>query len=93
MKIITGIYVIRNKRNDKVYIGSSKDIFHRMDNHRYKLKDGNNNSLHNHTILNKYELIASERRQAHLDGKLDYASYLRAYKQYKRACPLYGETF
>lgn len=50
-------------------------------------------SLHTHMILNHYELIASKRQNAHLDGSLSYADYLSAYNQYKRACAFYGETF
>lgn len=50
-------------------------------------------NVHTHAILNKYEYIASQRQNAHLDGKLSYAEYLAAYNQYKRACTYYGETF
>lgn len=50
-------------------------------------------NAHTRAILNKYEYIASQRQNAHIDGKLSYAEYLAAYNQYKRACAYYGETF
>lgn len=40
MKIVSGIYVIRNKQNGKVYIGSSKNIRSRVNSHYSALKRG-----------------------------------------------------
>jgi hypothetical protein len=43
------------------------------------------------TLTSKYEAIARQRQNEHLDGKRSYASYLYAYEQYKRACEFYGQ--
>lgn len=54
MRIVSGIYVIRNKVNDKVYIGSSQDIHKRFGSHRGDLKRGNHRNDHLQKAWNKY---------------------------------------
>lgn len=40
MKIVSGIYVIRNKQNGKLYVGSSKNIRSRVNSHYSALRRG-----------------------------------------------------
>ena len=48
-----GIYKITNKNNNKIYIGSSKDIFNRWCTHLHSFLEGNSNSKFKKDI-NKY---------------------------------------
>ena len=41
-----GIYQIRNIVNNKIYIGSSKDIIKRFNNHTWLLRNNKHNNLH-----------------------------------------------
>jgi predicted GIY-YIG superfamily endonuclease len=41
-----GIYAIRNKVNNKVYIGSSVDIFRRFRKHKTELNTGKHSNIH-----------------------------------------------
>jgi len=53
-KRLCGIYLIRNIRNGKVYIGSSLHMKNRWRDHRYDLKRNNHDSLHLQASWNKY---------------------------------------
>lgn len=53
-EIISGVYEIRNTVNNKVYIGSSKDIYGRWQEHIYSLQKGNHHSGHLQNAWNKY---------------------------------------
>jgi group I intron endonuclease len=54
MKNITGIYAIRNIINNKVYVGSSKNIKNRWRNHRCQLNKRISHSPHLQNAWNKY---------------------------------------
>lgn len=54
MKDICGIYMIRNKVNDKVYIGQSISIEDRFDSHKRKLNNKTHDSRHLQYAWNKY---------------------------------------
>lgn len=58
--LISGIYWIRNKQNNKIYIGSSKNIRKRFLEHKWALKNNKhlNNRLQN--SFNKYGLDSFE---------------------------------
>ena len=43
---ISGIYMIYNTINNKIYIGSSVDIIKRMDSHLSYLRNGKHHSVH-----------------------------------------------
>jgi group I intron endonuclease len=47
MSGISGVYRIRNKVNNHIYIGSSTDVYHRKRNHKAKLRLGTSD----HTLL------------------------------------------
>ena len=49
-----GIYQIRNVINNKVYIGSSIEIYWRWSNHKYMLKRGNHSNIYLQNAWNKY---------------------------------------
>ena len=51
---ISGIYEIRNILNNKVYIGSSKDVYERWKKHKNDLKNNNHHSEHLQHAWNKY---------------------------------------
>lgn len=51
---ISGIYEIRNIINNKVYIGSSKDVYERWKKHKNDLKNHNHHSEHLQHAWNKY---------------------------------------
>lgn len=53
-KVITGIYIIRNIKNDKVYIGSAKSILSRLSNHKYQLNRNKHFNKHLQSSYNKY---------------------------------------
>lgn len=54
MKCIRGIYEIRNIKNNKVYIGSSKNIENRWKQHLYMLKNNKHHSVYLQNAWNKY---------------------------------------
>lgn len=49
-----GIYLIRNKANNKVYVGQSVDIKQRWYNHKRELKNGTHYNEHLQKAYNKY---------------------------------------
>lgn len=51
---ISGIYKIINKVNGKVYVGSSVDIFRRINRHKYDLIKTQHFNLHLQSAWNKY---------------------------------------
>ena len=55
-----GIYLIRNKINDKFYIGSSTNIKIRLIGHRHHLKKGDHINKHLQNSYNKYGKEAFE---------------------------------
>ena len=54
MKIISGIYIIKNKINDKVYIGSSVDIFKRWAGHKSYLNKQKHINIYLQRAWNKH---------------------------------------
>ena len=58
--VICGIYMIRNKKNNKVYIGSSNDIARRWRHHRSCLKRGTHVNAHLQRSYNKHGKAAFE---------------------------------
>ena len=54
MKDSCGIYMIRNKINDKVYIGQSIHIQNRLDGHKRELRKGRHDSRHLQFAWDKY---------------------------------------
>ncbi len=56
MKRITGIYKITNTINNKIYIGSSKDIATRFKNHLKGFKNNSHPNKHLLAAINKYGL-------------------------------------
>ncbi len=55
--MISGIYYIRNVQNDKMYIGSSKDVEKRIHQHQNALKNGKHINVH---LQRAYELYGAE---------------------------------
>jgi group I intron endonuclease len=53
-KKISGIYIITNTINGKVYIGSAKSIFTRLHRHRYMLDKNKHTNRHIQSSYNKY---------------------------------------
>lgn len=51
---VSGIYSIRNKINDKLYIGSSIDILKRFGRHRFCLRKGIHDNIHLQSSWKKY---------------------------------------
>lgn len=49
-----GIYCIKNIDNNKIYIGSSKNLYDRLHQHFYNLKYNKHHSLHLQASYNKY---------------------------------------
>lgn len=60
VKIVTGIYRIRNKHSDKMYVGSSKNINERWVRHRYKLNKGTHDNRFLQNAWVKYGADAFE---------------------------------
>lgn len=54
MAKINGVYMIKNKINGKVYIGSSNNITHRWSSHKNDLNKNKHHSRHLQTSWNKY---------------------------------------
>lgn len=54
--MITGIYIIRNTVNNKVYIGSAIDIKKRWRDHKWCLKENKHHNPHLQASYNKYGL-------------------------------------
>ena len=83
---IPGVYLIRNTKNNKVYIGSSKHILTRFKEHIRYLKGGYHSNSHLQAAYNKYGsecfevsvLIYCESSQIRLKEK----TYLDLYQSY-----------
>ena len=56
MVIITtiGVYQIRNKKNGKLYVGSSVQVERRLDRHRSDLEKGRHRCIHLQRAWDKY---------------------------------------
>lgn len=54
MERISGIYMIRNKLNEKIYIGQSADIYGRWVKHKNFLKNNTHHNKHLQAAWNKY---------------------------------------
>nr|MDA3779499.1 GIY-YIG nuclease family protein [Bacteroidales bacterium] len=54
--MITGIYIIRNKINNKIYVGSAIDVKKRWRDHKWYLKENKHHNPHLQASYNKYEL-------------------------------------
>ena len=54
MDIICGIYMIKNKINNKIYIGQASDIYHRWDEHVRALRGQYHHNQHLQRAWNKY---------------------------------------
>ena len=50
----SGIYYIKNKINNNIYIGSSKNILHRFSQHKYSLCNNRHENPHLQSAFNKY---------------------------------------
>ena len=53
-KVISGIYVIRNLVNSKVYVGQSTNIYKRWIEHIYQIKNKTHSNKHLQNSFNKY---------------------------------------
>lgn len=51
---VSGIYKIKNKVNDKIYIGQSVNIYKRWCDHRYYLNSNSHQNIHLQRAWNKY---------------------------------------
>lgn len=54
MRLLSGIYLIRNKQNDHIYIGSSVNIHKRWIHHLHDLRHGIHHSRYFQNAWNKY---------------------------------------
>jgi len=54
--MITGIYIIRNKINNKIYVGSAIDVKKRWRDHKWYLKENKHHNPHLQASYNKYGL-------------------------------------
>lgn len=54
MAKVSGIYVIQNTKNGKVYIGQAQDFQYRWKKHRYELTKGTHKNQHLQAAWNKY---------------------------------------
>lgn len=86
MNYLTGIYIIKNIINEKVYIGQSLDIHNRWIQHRSRLKCGCHENKHLQSAYNLYGKdafeysIIEECRSDQLNGKEIY--YIQKYNSY-----------
>ena len=86
--MISGIYLIKNTANNKVYIGSAVNIDKRWKEHKHLLKEGKHHSPHLQSAWNKYgkqtfkfDIIEEVSNPEHL---LAYEQvYLDYYKSYE----------
>jgi len=49
-----GVYLIRNEKNGKVYVGSSREIENRWNRHKLRLRRGTHGNEHLSGAWNKY---------------------------------------
>ena len=54
MNNISGVYIIKNSVNGKVYIGASRDIYNRLCMHKWKLRTNTHVNEHLQNAFNKY---------------------------------------
>lgn len=89
--IVCGVYEIKNIKNGKRYIGSSKDIYRRWLDHQSALKRNGHHSSHLQSSWNKYgeDVFAfSIVEECGLDERFDYEQKWMDY--YKTYDPQYG---
>lgn len=77
----SGVYSIRNRTNNKQYIGSSKDILQRLRQHRNQLKYGIHCNKHLQSSYNKYgldnfEFTIIERCEDYINKEIYYVEHL-----------------
>jgi len=89
--ILSGIYSITNKENNKKYIGSSKDIYRRWLEHERELNKNTHHSLHLQNAWNKYgkdvfifeiiEIVDSDDKYALFEVEQKWMDYYKCYNQ------------
>lgn len=87
--MISGIYLIKNIANNKIYIGSAINIHRRWKEHKLQLKEGKHHSYHLQSAWNtygeqsfKFEILEEVSNPQHL---LAYEQvYLDYYKSYEK---------
>ena len=84
-KNITGIYVIKNTINDKIYIGSSINVFNRIKGHLKELKRNNHKNQLLQNFYNKhgncfyFELIKSCVKDNLIFEEQKFLDYFKSY--------------
>jgi len=53
---ISGIYIIKNNIDDRVYVGSAVSLAHRKGTHFYQLKNNKHGNSHLQNFVNKYSI-------------------------------------
>jgi group I intron endonuclease len=89
-QIISGIYMIKNLVNGKVYIGKTKNLYRRRHQHFQELKKNKHLNNYLQKSFNKYgsenfEFIVIECAKNELLGKREYY-WCEYYKSYQRSC-------
>lgn len=82
MKKICGIYAILNRKNNKIYIGKSKNIIQRWRCHKYLLKNNKHvNHLQRAWNLNKNDFIFSIIEECNINSLSERESiYIKIFK-------------
>lgn len=75
---ISGIYLIRNKINDKIYIGQSLDINNRLYKHKYHLKNNTHTNSYLQSSFKKYgEKNFEFKKLFELDNELEDVQFVQ----------------
>jgi group I intron endonuclease len=54
MTKLSGVYIIQNKKNNKVYIGASTETYNRLCDHKWKLRSNLHHNIHLQSSFNFY---------------------------------------
>lgn len=97
MNKICGIYKILNIINNKIYIGSSKELYTRIKRHKYQLKNNIHGNFHLQNAWNKYgekSFIFEIIKKCELDNLINLEEYyINKYKSNNRKFGYNIESF
>ena len=93
----SGIYHIKNKTNNKKYIGSAIDLKSRFRTHVYNLKNNLHHSKHLQNAWNKYgsenfEFVILEcvEKEKLIEREQYYLDLFKSYREEYNSCPVAG---
>lgn len=90
--MITGIYIIKNILNNKIYVGSTIDIKKRWRDHKWHLKENKHHNSHLQASYNKYGFNVNDPQHIYLGQKCKkHVKELSSKRMLDDKNPMYGK--